>query len=116
MSGMKSKGLTFDGLQEELSSVLPEEAKHMLSSIFEQYQSLDDEEKREFMDTAFGKIQRALYEKLEEANPYTYLLYTHSHIVFLFAVLLITLVIGMCIGRFELSYPWSDRKSILLAT
>ncbi|XP_031832356.1 uncharacterized protein LOC116426873 isoform X2 [Nomia melanderi] len=93
LSDLKSKGLTLDGLQEQLSSVLSEEAKNKLSNIFERYQSLNDEEKDEFLDTVFGKIQRAMHEKLEEANPYTYLLYTHSHIVFLFAVLLITLVI-----------------------
>lgn len=116
LSALKSKGLPLDELKEQLSSVLSEEAKDKLSNIFERYQTLNDEEKDEFLDTVFGKIQRAVHEKLEETNPYTHFLYTHSHIVFLFAVSLITLVIGTSIIRFELSYPWCDRKPIVLGT
>lgn len=116
LSALKSKGLPLDGLKEQFSSVLSEEAKDKLSNIFERYQTLNDEEKDEFLDIVYGKIQRAFYEQLGETNPYTHFLYTYSHIVFLFAVSLITLIIGTCIIRFELSYPWSDRKSVLLGT
>ncbi|XP_078032962.1 uncharacterized protein LOC144467856 isoform X2 [Augochlora pura] len=92
LNALKSKGVMTDGLQERLSQFLPDEAKEKLFQLFEKFKALNAEEKEQFIDTVFGKVQQSVEQgmELEESPSF---LHTHSYTIFIFAVLLIILVI-----------------------
>ncbi|XP_033331991.2 uncharacterized protein LOC117223689 isoform X2 [Megalopta genalis] len=92
LNALKSKGVMTDGLQERLSQLLPAAAKDKLLELFEKFKTLDAEEKQQFVDTVFGKLEQSVQRGIH-AEESASILIPHSYKIFIFAVLLIIMVI-----------------------
>ncbi|XP_076765523.1 uncharacterized protein LOC143432633 isoform X3 [Xylocopa sonorina] len=99
-----------DDAQEKLLSILPKGAKEKLSIIFQKYQELSDEEKKNFSKEMVQKFMESLHDKVSNSsNLYTQFFYSHSYIIFIFAVLLIVSILVFFV--YKLFKVLSERKA-----
>lgn len=97
---LRNEGVLSGRLQEKLLSLVPDNAKEKLSNIFQRYQELNKEERRELVNEVVEKFTHSLRDKVHSnSSLYTQLFYSPSYMVFIFAVLFVVLILGTSILR-----------------
>lgn len=95
LESLRSHSVLSDSLEEKLAQILPGDAKDKLSGFLQRYQELDDEGKKEVMNTVFDKLKDKFQGNLQSnSNFFTQLVFNNSYTVFFVALLLIVLVLG----------------------
>ena len=94
LESLRSHSVFSDSLEEKLAQILPGDAKDKLSGFLQRYQELDDEGKKEVMNTVFDKLKDKFRGNLQSnSNFFTQLVFNNSYTIFFVALLLIVLVL-----------------------
>ena len=80
----------------ENDSTIPDEVQEKFAKVIERYQQLNDEEKEEFQKGAFDILTRNL-QKSKNMISHTWLASYQSFFLFIFAVSIVTFLLGTCI-------------------
>ncbi|XP_043514340.1 uncharacterized protein LOC122530958 isoform X1 [Frieseomelitta varia] len=72
LDSLQNEGVLADSAREKLSNILPENVKEKLSSIYQRYQELDNEEKQQFMN----EVTEMFRKKMESSWSFSSLFYT----------------------------------------
>ncbi|XP_017766761.1 PREDICTED: uncharacterized protein LOC108555555 [Eufriesea mexicana] len=92
---LRNEGVLSSNLQEKLLSSIPDNAKEKLSNILQRYQELNKEEKQELVNGIVEKFTHSLRDKVQSSSSlYMQLFYSHSYMVFIFAVLFVVIILG----------------------
>nr|XP_012142769.1 PREDICTED: uncharacterized protein LOC105662719 [Megachile rotundata] len=95
LNSLRDKGLLSNDMQEKLLHLLPEDSKEKLSTFFQRYQQLNEQEKHELLDNVVGKFKQTLEDRIyNNTSIYQRFLYFNPYTVFFFALLLVVLVLG----------------------
>lgn len=73
---------------------LPDDVREKLSTIFEKYQQLSDEEKQEFHQGAFDVLTKSVNKLAGNSILPTWLIPYQATLLFLFAVSIVVLLLG----------------------
>jgi len=80
----------------ENDSTIPDEVQEKLAKVIERYQQLNDEEKEEFQKGAFDVLTKNL-QKSRNTILHTWLASYQSFFLFIFAVSIVTFLLGIYI-------------------
>ena len=95
LDSLQNEGVLTDSARKKLSNILPENVKEKLSSIYQRYQELDNEEKQQFMNEVTEMFRKKMESSWSFSSLFYTLFYSYPYIVFIFAVLFIAFVLGM---------------------
>lgn len=90
---------TLENTLENDSDIISEDVQEKLSKIFEKYQQLSDEEKKEFQQGAFDVLTKTLRKLPGNTILPTWLASYQSYFLFIFAVLIVGFLLAVIAHR-----------------